>query len=363
MGSYARFFFAGESFEGREEYAGFRFLFLGVIMLLGAFNSLLLLVGDSLGINPIPEADLIAMRVHIGASLFLFFLLRGHQRLYLPISLAYGALCLYVVTAALLYVPGDELRIIWFFLAIPSYYLLLGRAAGVVITFVSMAILGIANLYSAAPYSHNAVATGLSGLVYTSLFFYVYSERALSFFNRMVDSNEQQRALATLDPLTGLYNARAYYGIADRLIAVARREQAPYSVFFLDLDHFKAVNDNYGHEIGDQVLSGVARTIREQLRESDVVARVGGEEFSVFLPRTGLEGARVLAEKLRASIASLAIPLSSGQTLRITASIGIAESREPGCDMASLQREADLAMYEAKRQGRNRVCELPLAAG
>lgn len=355
MNRFARFYFAGEKFDNGEEYSGFRFLFLGLILLLGALNSSLMLLSDYTGWNPIPSDDLQAMQFHTVVSLAFFVLLRGRKHLYLPISLAYGAVSLYVTTAALLFVPQDELRIIWFFLTIPAYYLLLGKIAGVAITLVSMLILGFANHFSLAPYSHNAVATGTAAMFYISAFFYFYSDRTLSFFTRMMQSQEALRYQATRDPLTGQLNARAYYEIVNGMIAVARRENSPYCVFFVDLDHFKAINDTYGHKVGDLVLARAAQTLRSSIRESDVLGRVGGEEFSVYLPGTNLAGAMVLAEKLRKAIEALRIEASPQAILQITASIGIAECQPSHHDIADIQRDADQAMYIAKQSGRNRV--------
>jgi diguanylate cyclase (GGDEF)-like protein len=127
-----------------------------------------------------------------------------------------------------------------------------------------------------------------------------------------------------------------------------------FAVLFIDLDHFKSINDTYGHAVGDDVLRTVAKTLQDSVRRSDIVGRIGGEEFSVFLPNTQVAGAEQLAEALRVAIESIHIEVD-GVRLKITASIGVAAKRFDQETMQAIQQHADQAMYEAKRGGRNRV--------
>jgi diguanylate cyclase (GGDEF)-like protein len=170
----------------------------------------------------------------------------------------------------------------------------------------------------------------------------------------MRDYNVQLLDLASHDPLTGVFNAGAYYRACDQMIHVSQRANQLFAVLFIDLDHFKSINDTYGHAAGDDVLRTVASTIQQSIRRSDVVGRIGGEEFSVFLPSTDLVGAQQLAETLRAEIEKIQIEID-GVLLKITASIGVAIKRFEQETMQAIQQNADQAMYEAKRGGRNRV--------
>ena len=156
---------------------------------------------------------------------------------------------------------------------------------------------------------------------------------------------------ANNDSLTGLPNKRATEDTFKRMIAQAQRSVAPLSVLMLDLDHFKKVNDQFGHGKGDEVLAAVGAAIDEVLRESDFAGRFGGEEFLILLPDTGIDGAGRLAERLRESITAITIP---GIDRGITASLGLAELVEHGGTPAGLLREADRALYAAKAAGRNR---------
>ncbi|MGO9581325.1 MAG: diguanylate cyclase [Acidimicrobiales bacterium] len=165
---------------------------------------------------------------------------------------------------------------------------------------------------------------------------------------------EQVRAEALTDPLTGLANRRALDAAVVRAIGRARREAALCAVLFIDIDHFKDINDSLGHAVGDAVLQRVGRALRDRLRRGDLLARYGGEEFVALLPDTDLEAATRVAEVLRRRVATIDFGSWTG-TLPVRVSIGVAQLSEKLMGAGSLVSAADAAMYEAKRQGRNRV--------
>ena len=163
--------------------------------------------------------------------------------------------------------------------------------------------------------------------------------------------------LASTDPMTRLYNRRYFSRIARHALALAKREKESLSVIMLDIDHFKYINDTYGHQVGDQVIILLAETITEQLRQSDFAARFGGEEFVILLPSTSLASARGIAEKLRKTVETLTYKSAEGIAIHFTISLGVStvdilteDSVEPAL------KRADDAMYLAKESGRNRVC-------
>jgi diguanylate cyclase (GGDEF)-like protein len=157
---------------------------------------------------------------------------------------------------------------------------------------------------------------------------------------------------AATDALTGLPNSREVQDTLKRMSAHASRTLSPLTVLLLDLDHFKQINDNYGHALGDDALAALGTTLQGTLRASDFVGRYGGEEFVILLPDTGQDEAELVAEKVRAAVAAITI---SGVTRAITASIGLAVLPDDANDSVTLLRNADRALYTAKSNGRNRV--------
>ena len=159
----------------------------------------------------------------------------------------------------------------------------------------------------------------------------------------------QQQALT--DALTGCFNRRSFEMQLEREVRIAMRQRQPLSVVLLDIDHFKRVNDTYGHDAGDAALRYVAGMLREELRGVDTAARYGGEEFVVVLPQAGTEGAVVVAERLRERLAGMEVPGVG----RITASFGVATYPLHGRGREEMVKAADRALYEAKAGGRNQV--------
>lgn len=162
------------------------------------------------------------------------------------------------------------------------------------------------------------------------------------------------RHMLTTDYLTGAYNRAYFFDVADRERMRSNRHNDPLSMIALDVDHFKSVNDRYGHGVGDTVLKTLANICKTVLRPSDIFARLGGEEFFVLLPSTDLADAGHLAERLRAAIADAAIEVEK-HSLRITASLGCAVMAGAVMTVTEFLATADEALYEAKRLGRNRV--------
>jgi diguanylate cyclase (GGDEF)-like protein len=169
--------------------------------------------------------------------------------------------------------------------------------------------------------------------------------------------HQQLAAAARTDPKTGLLNAIAWQREADAEVARAQRASSPLALLLVDVDHFKRVNDSHGHLIGDEVLRALAAELRQQVRESDVVGRFGGEEFTVLLPRTDADGACRIAERLRSSAGLLSVAADPATDARIsvTVSIGVAVLGQHGSDLFELLAAADLALYRAKDAGRNQV--------
>lgn len=166
--------------------------------------------------------------------------------------------------------------------------------------------------------------------------------------------NYRLSQLSATDSLTGLYNHAHILKRLEEEVAAARRYHESVTVLMMDIDHFKTVNDTYGHPAGDKVLLGLADLIRRNIRESDIAGRYGGEEFAVILPLTRKAGGGVIAERLRKTIAGAQFPLPQGNLL-VTVSIGLSNYPEDGIEGGEILEKADQALYQAKTAGRNRV--------
>lgn len=164
---------------------------------------------------------------------------------------------------------------------------------------------------------------------------------------------------AQQDPLTGIPNRRVMWHRGQRQAEFAMTQHTPVGLLMIDVDHFKSVNDRFGHGVGDEVLVGIAKALAANMREGDLVARVGGEEFMVLLPGASYEDAYNVAERLRAAVECLPFPLDDGGTLHCTISMGISVLDQDAIDWPDLVRTADRALYCAKQLGRNRIESAP----
>jgi diguanylate cyclase (GGDEF)-like protein len=177
-------------------------------------------------------------------------------------------------------------------------------------------------------------------------------------------ANEKLRELATRDGLTGLYNHRHFQESLEKEINRTLRTQTPLSLALLDIDHFKKVNDQYGHQVGDVVLQRIATTLQETVRESDLLARYGGEEFAVILPETELKGGAMLAERLRRAVEAEEISANEA-TIQITISLGVT-TYDPSAGnkgMAAFINAADKGLYHSKETGRNKISLVNMTSG
>jgi len=202
----------------------------------------------------------------------------------------------------------------------------------------------------------------------TSLFFVtlcsfigIVFRLVISFKKKMEKAEAMIRELAITDELTQLKNRRYVVGKLNEEFGRSMRYQRPLTCVLFDIDFFKRVNDNYGHDVGDLVLQQVSRVAQEQCRQSDSLGRYGGEEFLLVMPESDIEAGRLGAERFRVAIENLAIPMAVGQDLRVTASFGVACVDGVGADPAeistpaNLVKAADVALFKAKEGGRNRV--------
>jgi diguanylate cyclase (GGDEF)-like protein/PAS domain S-box-containing protein len=184
------------------------------------------------------------------------------------------------------------------------------------------------------------------------------SERGYALIMRDITdkhvATEKQLSAMLSDHLTGIPNRRAFFEAADLEMKRWRRFPRPLSVLVIDADHFKKINDTFGHATGDVVLRDLGQTLKKSVREIDIIARVGGEEFAALLPSTDLEGAKILAERIRKEIEWKSLTVD-GITIQYTVSIGISTMTDAVTGFDELLKLADQALYQAKGAGRNQI--------
>ncbi|MDQ2070029.1 GGDEF domain-containing protein [Natronospira bacteriovora] len=221
------------------------------------------------------------------------------------------------------------------------------------------AFLVIAGFLLAAPFG----GYGNAFFMISGLFFLLFTTTALMFGATISELFArrhfvQSRLLDTqakTDELTGLPNRRAFLQRLQAELARHRRYGAEFTLAMIDADHFKAINDRHGHEAGDRVLCEVGARLQRELRDSDMAARFGGEEFALLLSETSADRAITVCERIRQAICQRPIALNGSDKVELTISIGLATPAGDGHSVDSLLRQADDAMYQAKREGRNRV--------
>lgn len=199
-------------------------------------------------------------------------------------------------------------------------------------------------------------ANALLGVYYfnLSVVFAMFSYLGFFYVKSISSAHRKLNRLASVDELTQLYNRRQAKALAETELSRADRNNLPLCAMLLDLDHFKLINDVYGHDKGDQVLQYVAKIMHRELRQHDIIGRWGGEEFMILLPETDLAHAEYIGERLRNAIGSHAWGTDLGHEIQVTASIGISQHKKNETFNRLLKR-ADTALYISKSEGRNRV--------
>lgn len=280
----------------------------------------------------------------------------------------YASLVLLMVS---LFIKADQLLAVKIAISLTSL---------LVIIFVSLGMLALNNGHKMVTFFIPAVFMGAGGaaisaattggvIPYNALLFHSIEvgmliemsifALALAFNLKEVDKARiTAEVTAQVDHLTKLYNRRAFTAAASPLWDVGIRDHTAFSMILLDIDWFKKINDQHGHAAGDAVLKDIADTLNQHIRENDILARWGGEEFIIFLPNTNKQAAMALANVIRNKIAEMVV-LHDGGSLSITASLGVADFNDQMNELEDLIKLADIALYKAKHSGRNTVCEIP----
>lgn len=284
-------------------------------------------------------------------SLVLFFMSRSAKTQF-KISLSF-LLVMYSLLLFALALPRETQTVIVWMLAIPVLsHFLLGRVYGfwVSLIFILLSIVTVITKSVLLEESLN-IFTHVNQLLASLVILAISHVYEVS----RVEAHQELLRLASTDSLTSLANRARLLDVFERDRNYAERNKTDFSMLLIDLDYFKRVNDQFGHDVGDEVLKYVAAIIKHRIRKTDLACRIGGEEFVILLPGANLAKATVVAENIRQTIAAL--PYTKGDTvIPLSVSIGVSEYRDDGFELETLYAAADAYMYKAKAAGRNQTC-------
>lgn len=259
---------------------------------------------------------------------------------------------LVVLQGLINYWAGADLSFTLFYLLPVSFVAwLVGRRAGIIMACVS-ALTDFTTQELMAHFAGHPFLPYINAVTGLGAFLFV-----VYFISALRRSLEHERELARTDDLTGLLNRRSFMEAASQEIMRARRFRHPFTVAYMDVDNFKAVNDHYGHSTGDTVLRTVGQTIKQSLRELDLIARLGGDEFVILMPETDDEAARTVVARVQQQIAAVV----AQRNWPISFSIGVVTWTTPPRTVDFMLKQADAAMYAIKNEGKNRVAHLKLS--
>lgn len=250
------------------------------------------------------------------------------------------------IVGVLDYLTGYEISFgIFYFIPIFLATIAVGRRAGVAASLLCAVTLFFADYLYRLNYPHSLILYWNAAVHLGFFLIVVFTVSALNAALR------REREQSRIDSLTQIANHKAFYEVAEKEIERSRRYRHPISIAFIDCDDFKAINDDYGHHLGDEVLRAVAGVIQENKRGTDLGARIGGDEFVILMPETGQDAALEALTRLQAKLAQI----MEKQPLPVTLSIGLATFQEPPLSADEMLKRADLLMYAIKRNGKHGI--------
>jgi len=345
---------SGFEFQQNETLKKFKFRLLNACLLVAVFFAFLVGLLFDLGIHDTGYFHSRVNYLYSVSAIVLFFWLRQSDDNFKRVSEALIIISLLVFTSALIFVTGDQFRIIWFYIAVFLAYTIIGNRAGVITTLVSISIIVLSYLIFDLGISRTTLQGALLGLVISSVLASVHVRKIAEFETILLNKNRELEVLATVDGLTGVMNKRMFNEMTNKYIEAAHRTGHPLSMLYLDLDYFKKVNDQHGHQVGDIMLIKFTDVVGKCLRKSDLLGRIGGEEFAVVLFETSLKDAIEVAEKIRSKVHESTYQYD-GKLVEVSTSIGVSQMEFKTDTIKDIQQRADKALYKAKELGRNRV--------
>ena len=351
------FLYSGFKFTADEDLLRFKFKMLNSIFIIVAFFSALFGLLSDLGMNDIGPIHSKVDYLYSFLTIILILFLRLSKNNYNLTAHSLLIISLMTFTSALVFVPQDEFRIIWFYLLIFVAYMISGKISGILYTLASILIILITNFLVDLQLSQVAINSGIFGLLIGSFLSNVYTDKITNYENSLKRQNSSLSLLASTDDLTGIMNRRMFNEISEHYFQTAQKNKLNLTLLLIDLDHFKKVNDTYGHQAGDQLLKRFVETLESILNKSDIFARIGGEEFAILLSQVDYNDAYNFAEKIRKKIENDFFTCD-GQDIFVTTSIGMSENKETDTEFEDIFSRADIALYQAKHEGRNKTCYL-----
>jgi diguanylate cyclase (GGDEF)-like protein len=347
------FFSFKNNYQGNDSLVSFRLQMLKITLLTIFFFTLTFAFLDLFGIHvlgfTVRCSDFIMSAI---ALLLLFALKRSiisyHLTIYLLVTFTFILFAIILIS-----VENDTSRLMWFAILITITFMLHDIKFALIMTLLSLLLIIISFFATDLHINNTSIVTALTNIFATALMFYFYASRINGYEEKLLKQNQALDKLAGQDYLTGIKNRRLFLEMADQYLHSAKRNNTNFYFLMLDIDHFKKINDTYGHKMGDEVLKGFTKRITSTLRDNDIFGRLGGEEFGVAIMDNDPQKSLIVAEKIRKAVEDLRFNFEE-EEIHITASIGIACS-EHFQTIETLMTHADEMMYEAKKMGRNKV--------
>lgn len=340
-----------------EEHRDFKYNLLAWIMVVATVSAAVFALMHVLGMNVIGTVHAQVNATYSSILFGLVWLLKSKRLSFEVVLIGFVVTSYLTFVSALINVPDDSFRAIWFYLLVLVTFMLGGATMGIMVTAASLiGIFACVALFDLG-LSEVSVMSVLLGLIIMSLMSFIFTNRVTCYTKVLDEKNATLKKMASEDDLTGIMNTRSFYDIGTSLFKLCQRQHMNLAVLYIDIDHFKKVNDVHGHLIGDHLLISLAQTIRTVLRDSDIFARIGGEEFCILLSDTDVRGGEILAEKIRSTVEA-SVMVVDDLELTATISIGVTQLNSEDSELKDLQSRADQALYKAKDQGRNRAVTL-----
>jgi len=338
----------------RVSFFNYKKSILTKVMYVGVFFSLLAAVTDNLGIHPYPwnTIQIVSNYIYIMLMATLIWLLHKDKMSLIYITHLVIFFTFILCCMAFLYMPEDDFRAIWFYILIFITFILLTPFIGYIYTLLSIIFILISHHYLDSSLSELTLNSSILGLIIFSVLFASYTKQLLKYEKELEEKNYNLHLLSTVDSLTGILNKRAFKQISHTLFNENSSYHQSLTLILMDIDHFKNINDSYGHDAGDIALKYFVDIINKEVHQESTFARIGGEEFALLVSNLPLDTIHALTDKIRRDIDKTPIPYKE-HTMHMTLSLGISQLTETDISFDDLYKRADKALYQSKNSGRN----------